>query len=70
MNFNVGIIAIVVTVLLWLIGLSFSSGRLWERVRHNQVELDKEHNENRADHRQIFDKLDEMVKLIRNGHGG
>ena len=70
MNFDAGTIAIVVTVLLWLIGLSFSSGRLWEKVRHNQTEIEREHEENREDHQQIFNKLDEMVKLIRNGHGG
>jgi hypothetical protein len=62
------------------LGLSFSLGRLWEQVKNSSVhiaankselktELDSYRRENREDHQLIFDKIDELSRYVRNGHG-
>jgi len=73
-------IGIGIPVVIWLLGLSFSLGRMWEKVKGNCDDIERNRNElkadienyrkeNKADHRLIFDKLDELVKLRSNGHG-
>ena len=72
-----GIIAVIITVLFALIGLAVAWGALGQRVKiHDKViednrkraerDIEKVHNENREDHRQIFQELREIKDYIRN----
>ncbi len=80
MTIDTGMLAIFVTVLLAIVGLAVAWGALGQRV-HNQgqtIEANRRaaeknterlHTENREDHRQIFAKLEEINKFMRNGNG-
>ena len=67
MTFDSGMIAVSVTVLIAIIGLAASLGALSQKVKGHDREINANRLENREDHRQIFCKLDEINKYIRNG---
>jgi hypothetical protein len=73
---NWTVIGIAIPVVIWLLGLSFALGRLWEKVKTNcddiqksMAEIEKNRKENREDHRLIFNKLEDVLKMMRNGYG-
>jgi predicted Holliday junction resolvase-like endonuclease len=70
-------LAIFVTVLIALLGLSASLGALSQKVKSNcrdiennrkeaEKDIERLHIENRQDHKDIFSKLEAMDKYIRN----
>jgi len=63
-------LAAIITIIIWVLGLSFASGVLWEKVRSNHQDIEINRKENREAHKHIFDKLDELTKemRIRNGN--
>ena len=65
-------IAAVITILIWVLGLSFACGVLWEKVRGNCKDIEANRNENREAHKQIYDKLSDLTRemKIRNGNHG
>jgi len=65
MQLDVGMIAILITILLALLAMSAAWGALRERVKHNKEAISDDRQTNREDHQQIFNKLDE---ILRNGH--
>jgi len=67
MQIDTPILAIIITVVMSIIGLAVAWGALGQKVRKHDEELDRLHNENRADHQRLFDKLEEMNAYIRNG---
>ena len=67
MQIDTGLFAIIVTVLLTLLGLSASLGALSQKVKGHDKDINANRLENREDHKQIFCKLDEINKYIRNG---
>lgn len=80
MTIDMGMLAIFVTVLLAIIGLAAAWGALGQRVHNQDIkieanrslsekELERLHTENREDHRQIFTKLEEIQRFMRNGNG-
>ena len=66
---NWTLVGIAVPAGIWLLGLSFALGRLWEKVHDNCVDIENNRKENREDHRQIYNKLDDLVKMLKNGYG-
>jgi len=64
---DAAIVAIFVTVLIALLGLAVGWGTLRERVNNNRVQIEKSSEQNRQDHKIIFEKLDSIKKDI-NGH--
>jgi len=67
MQIDTGLLAIIITVLITIIGLAASLGALTQKVRQHDTDIQTNRTENRADHQQIFSKLDEINKYIRNG---
>ena len=70
---------VVITALTGIIGLSAWVGALSQKVNghdktiednrdNSETALERFRSENREDHKQIFCKLDEINKYIRNGH--
>ena len=70
---------VVITSLTGIIGLSAWVGALWQTVNGHDETIKNNHQnaetsmerfrlENREDHNQIFRKLDDLSKYIRNGH--
>ncbi len=77
MQLDTGIIAILITVLLAILGLATAWGALGQKVSRHDVtirenreqfekELERLHTENREDHRQIFTKLEEIQRFMRD----
>jgi len=58
---------VVSTIFISLMCLAAWVGKVSERVQHNRKDIDKYVEENRKDHRIIFDKLDALRELIKNG---
>ena len=65
MTFDVGMVAILITILLALLAMAAAWGSLRERVKHNKEAIASDRKTNREDHQQIFEKLDQ---ILRNGH--
>uniref|UniRef100_A0A6M3KK15 Uncharacterized protein n=1 Tax=viral metagenome TaxID=1070528 RepID=A0A6M3KK15_9ZZZZ len=65
---DTGMLGVIVTVLLAIIGLAAGLGALSQRVNQHDKDILSNRKENREDHQQIFTKLDEINKLIRNGN--
>lgn len=68
MQIDTGLLGVVITVLFAIIGLAASSGVLSQKVKQHDKDINSNRAENREDHKQIFDKLEEINKYIRNGH--
>jgi len=64
------LIAIIITILLSIIGLAVAWGALGQKVKRHDKDIDRLHSENREDHRQIFNKLEEINAYIRNSKNG
>ena len=58
---------VLVTVLIALLGMSASLGALSQKVKQNKERIDTDRKDNRDDHHQIFNKLEDINKFIRNG---
>ena len=67
MQIDTGMLSIFVTVLIAVIGLAASVGALYQKVKQNKEEISSNRKDNRDDHRQMFDKLNEINNYIRNG---
>lgn len=63
-----GMAAIMITVLLSLVGMGVGWGTLRERVSHHSKAIETDRKENREEHHQLFQKLDEIKDEIKNGH--
>ena len=66
MYINTPLLGIVITVLMAIIALAAAWGALAQKVRKHDIELDRQHSENREDHQQIFNKLEEINNYLRN----
>ena len=64
---DTGMLGIFITVLIAIIGMAASLGALSQKVKHNKEQIDSDRKDNRDDHRQIFSKLEDINKFIRNG---
>ncbi len=62
------LLAIIITVLITLLGMAVAWGSLGQRVNEHDKMLERLHSENRQDHQQIFNKLDEINQFMRNGN--
>ena len=69
---NAPLMAVIITVLLAMLGLAYSSGALANKVKGNRLDINqlekdfKEYlRENKQDHEKMQDKLD---KVLQNGH--
>ena len=62
--------AAVITILIWVLGLSFACGVLWEKVRGHSKDIETNRVENRDAHKQMYDKLNELTRelKVRNGN--
>ncbi len=80
MTIDTGMLAIFVTILLAIIGLAAAWGALGQRVNNQDdkidanrkltvIEMERLHSENREDHRQIFTKLEEINRFMRDDNG-
>ena len=80
MTIDTGMLAIFITISIAIIGLAAAWGALSQRVSNHgeRIEANRQiaekdterlHIENREDHRQIFAKLEEINKFMRNGNG-
>ena len=58
---------VLVTVLIALLGMAASLGALSQKVKQNKERIDTDRKDNRDDHHQIFNKLEDINKFIRNG---
>ena len=58
---------VVITGLSAIIGLSAWVGALSQKVNGHDKIIEDTRRENREDHQQIFSKLEEINKYIRNG---
>ena len=74
-SINWAAVAIFFTILCALIGMAVAWGTNSEKIKQNRekTEINAENirryqDENRQDHKQIFDKLDALRDLIKNGH--
>ena len=68
MQIDTGMLAIFVTVLITIIGLSASLGALSQKVKNHGEQISSDRKDNRDDHQQMFNKLDEINNYMRNGH--
>jgi len=68
MQIDTPMLAIIVTVLLAIIALAAAWGALGQQVKRHDVELSRQHTENREDHARIFSKLEEITNYLRNGN--
>ncbi len=66
---------VIITLLTGLIGLAAWVGAINEKVKQhkqlimeNKNEVKEDREQNRQDHRLIFDKLDNLRDLVKNGH--
>jgi len=64
---DTGMLGIFITVQIAIIGMAASLGALSQKVKHNKEQIDSDRKDNRDDHRQIFSKLEDINKFIRNG---
>ena len=64
---DTGMLSIFITVQIAIIGMAASLGALSNKVKHNKEQIDSDRKDNRDDHRQIFSKLEDINKFIRNG---
>lgn len=64
---NAGMVAVFVTILLSLLGMAVAWGTLREKVKQHDKDIESNRNENRQDHKLIFQKLDDIKKEISNG---
>ncbi len=69
MQIDTEMLGIIVTVLIAVIGLAAALGALSQKVKQHDKDIYLNREENRQDHRQIFDKLEEINKFMRNGNG-
>ena len=74
MQIDTGMLGIFITVLLAMLGMAASLGALSQKVKHNKEQIDSDRKDsrddrkdNRDDHQQIFRKLEDINKFIRNG---
>ena len=58
-----------VVILLAIVSAALAFGRLSEKVRGNRIDINDDRKTNREDHQRLFDKLDDLLLLIRNGGG-
>ena len=59
---------VIIAGLFSLLSLASWVGMLSEKVKRNQADIRCEREQNRQDHRQIFDKLDALRDLIKNNY--
>jgi len=59
---------IIISSLISMICLAAWVGAISEKVKHNEKSIADYAKQNREDHRTIFDKLDYLRDLIKNGH--
>jgi len=72
---DTGLVAVIITVLLSIVGMAVAWGTLRERlsntredVYNNRKEIEKNRAANTSEHRLIFDKLDDIKNRIINGN--
>ncbi len=76
MTLDTGMIAILVTILMALLGIAVAWGALSQRVHNQDItieanrklsehEIERLHTENREDHRLIFTKLEEINRFMQ-----
>ncbi len=81
MVLDIGMIAILVSIIVALLGVAVAWGALSQRVSNQDSKIDANkkatekdierlHTENREDHRQIFSKLEEINRFMQGGKGG
>ncbi len=64
---DTGILSIIITVLLAIVGLAAGLGALSQKVRQHDDEIKTNRVENQQAHQRIFDKLEDINNFIRNG---
>ena len=64
---DTGLLASITTILLAIIGLAFSTGIIFTKVKRNEKDIICDRQDNRDDHKQMFQKLEEINNYIRNG---
>ncbi len=62
---DTAVFAILISVVLAIIALAVAWGALGQTVKRHDKEIDKLHNENREDHRAIFNKLEEINRSLK-----
>ena len=67
MQIDTGMLGIFITVLLAMLGMAASLGALSQKVKHNKEQIGSDRKDNRDDHQQLFRKLEDINKFIRNG---
>ncbi len=81
MELDAGLVAILVTILMALLGVAAAWGALGQRVSNQDRtieanrqstdhDIERLHTENRDDHRQIFSKLEEINRYMQEDHNG
>jgi len=68
MTIDTAIIVLLIPIILSIVSLAFWAGKLSERVKNNQVDIDKQekvYDKWRAENRQ---EHQEIMRLIRNGN--
>ncbi len=81
MVLDIGMIAILVSIIVALLGVAVAWGALSQRVSNQDSKIDANkkatekdierlHTENREDHRHIFSKLEEINRFMQGGKSG
>jgi len=70
LTIDAGMVAVIVIVLFALLGLAVGYGALLQKVKNNKEDIEKFCRENREDHRDIFNKLDAVLKAVNGKKKG